>query len=406
MTDRNTHEREQLRRAAARFTEAFGRPPRFAVAAPGRVNLIGEHTDYNAGFVLPMAIERRTLILADRRADRTGRVVSTAVPEEATFDVNTPLAPGQPAWANYVRGVVAGYLEQGIDPGGFDALIDSNVPTGGGLSSSAALEVATATLIEAMAGRSLEPTARALLCQRAEHEFAGMPCGIMDQFISALAQPGHALLIDCRSHETRPVPMHDPNVAVLVVNTNVAHELVEGAYAERRAQCERAAAALGVEALRDATMSDLERRGGDVGGDLDGQSYHRARHVISENERTMRCAEALATGDWPEAGRLMLASHASLRDDFEVSCPELDLLVELASEHITSGEVFGTRMTGGGFGGCTVTLLRAEAAPSVAEDVTRRYHEKTGIIAGAFTTRPAGGAGTVALASSIDQTDR
>lgn len=383
---------DQLRGAVERFAQAFGRPPRFAAAAPGRVNLIGEHTDYNAGFVLPMAIERRTVVVADRRDDRRVRLRSSAQPDEAEFSLDSEIAAGEPTWANYVRGVVAGYLSRGIDPGGFDALIESNVPGGGGLSSSAALEVSGATLIEALAGERLEPVDKALLCQWAEHEFAQMPCGIMDQFISTMAQAGHALLIDCRSHAVSPVAMDDPDVAVLIVNTNVPHKLVEGEYAKRRQQCETAAAALGVAALRDATLDQLTA----AKASLNKTAWRRARHVITENERTVQAAEAMRAREWDAAGELMCQSHMSLRDDFEVSCPELDLLVELVLDQ-RHNDVFGTRMTGAGFGGCTVTLLRVDAAARVTADVTQRYHQRTGLTPTAFLTRPAAGAQQLAV---------
>ena len=385
---------DQLDRATERFTAAFGRAPRFAAAAPGRVNLIGEHTDYNDGFVLPMAIERQTVIVADTNPHATApeaRLVSTALPGEARFPVTGDTPTGEPKWSNYARGVVAGAVQRGLDPGAFDAAIDSTVPTGGGLSSSAALEVATATLLEAITKRALDPKDKALLCQWAEHEYAGMPCGIMDQFISALGQAGHALLIDCRSHDTRAVLLDDPDIAVLIVNSNVAHELVGGEYAQRREQCEAAARALGVDALRDATMDMLEAQR----SSLSDEQYRRARHVIGENGRTAAAADRMDAGDWAGAGELMSASHASLRDDFEVSCPELDLLVELAHEQ---AGVYGARMTGGGFGGCTVTLLRADAVKQVTADITKRYEQQTGIKPIAFATRPAAGAQVIELA--------
>lgn len=389
----DTHLKQQVQRAHAAFIDTFGRPPTVAAAAPGRVNLIGEHTDYNDGFVLPMAIERQTLILADRRDDQHARLRSNELADETTFDVSADLQPGSPPWANYVKGVAALSMEAGLNVPGFDALIDSTVPTGGGLSSSAALEVATATLLETLTNQHLDPVDKALLCQKAEHVYAKMPCGIMDQFISVMAQPGAALLIDCRSHKTRPVPLSDPTLAVLIINSNVKHELTGGEYAERRKQCEDAAQALGVKALRDATMADLA----DAYADEDQIAYRRARHVISENDRTLQAADALAAGDYAAAGQLMLASHRSLRDDFEVSIDELDLLVDLASHHIDVGEAFGSRMTGGGFGGCTVTLVRADAAQSVAKQIADQYQQHTGVAPTWFITRPAAGAHPIKL---------
>ena len=238
------------------FTKVHGRPPRWIVAAPGRVNLIGEHTDYNDGFVLPMAIERYTVIAADRPAKDTNQIQlrSTCEDQPVTIDPVQPLKPfPKGAWANYPAGVIAGFLARGLNPGGFDALIHSTVPLGGGLSSSAALEVAVATLLEVITGRKLDPVEKALLCQKAEHDYAGMPCGIMDQFISVMGRENHLLLLDCRSRKPELVPMSDPSVTVLVINSNVKHELTGSEYPARRKQCETAAKILGVPSLRNAT---------------------------------------------------------------------------------------------------------------------------------------------------------
>ncbi|MFA9476892.1 galactokinase [Phycisphaerales bacterium AB-hyl4] len=392
MTDAVTLE-QQTAAAVDQFTQTFGQPPTHAAVAPGRVNLIGEHTDYNDGFVLPMAIERQILLLARPRDDRKVRLASTGVPEQAELNLDQPLAPGEPSWANYVRGAIAGCIERGLTPPGFDALVDSTVPTGGGLSSSAALEVGTATLLESLTGQPLDPVQKALLCQKAEHDFAGMPCGIMDQFISAMGMADHALLIDCRSYETRRVPMHDPDVVVLIVNSNVKHELVGGEYAQRRAQCEAAARTMNVPALRDATLDMLD----EAYPDPSDVAFRRARHVITENARTLAAAEALAAGDWAAMGQLMLESHTSMRDDFEISCKELDILVELATRRIASGELYGSRMTGGGFGGCTVSLVRADAADAVGKFLAHQYEHITGIHPALFVTRPAAGARVVEL---------
>ena len=378
----------QLADLCDRFERTFGRPATHAAAAPGRVNLIGEHTDYNDGYVLPLAIERKTVIVAARRHDGRARVISTGFEGAAEFDLGPSLCPGHPSWANYVKGVIAGYLQIGFDPGGFDALLHSAVPAGGGLSSSASIEVATATLVEALCGQAIDPAAKALLCQKAEHDFAGMPCGIMDPFVSVMGQESSVLLIDCRSHETKAVPLDDPKIEVLVINSNVRHELIGGEYARRRAQCESAAKALGVKALRDATLEQLqsaERR-------LDDAVYRRARHVISENRRTLGTVEALESRDWAAVGRHMFESHASLRDDFEVSTPELDLLVDTAFQRCPGGGVIGSRMTGGGFGGCTVTLVHADRTSEVTEFICNAYRQKTGTETTAFITRPAGGA--------------
>ncbi len=384
---------QQLAATADAFERAFGRRPTIAATAPGRVNLIGEHTDYNDGFVLPMAIERQTVIVAAPREDQTVVLRSTAFDDEARFELNDAASASGPEWSPYLQGPIALCLEAGLTPTtGFDALVDSTVPPGGGLSSSASLEVATATLMEALSGKSLDPVAKALLAQRAEHEYAGVPCGIMDQFIAAMGRDGAALLIDCRTHETTDVSMADPSIAVLIINSNVKHALTGGEYAQRRSQCESAAEKLGVKALRDANLRQLEA----AKERLEDTEYRRARHVIGENERTLDAAAALRRGDWPAAGTLMFQSHDSLRDDFEVSCPELDTLVDLAAQACPEldgqAAVIGSRMTGGGFGGCTVTLVQADAAPAVTRFILDGYRQATGIDATAFVTRPAPGA--------------
>jgi len=387
----------RVERAAGQFSELFGAPPTIAAAAPGRVNLIGEHTDYNDGFVLPMAIDRSCIALLRPREDHLARVRSTGVPGEAVFPVEValgvhdtaPISLGDPEWSRYVRGVVAfSYV-----PRGFDLLLDCDVPAGGGLSSSAAIELATATVLEAHGGLTFDPVNKALLCQMAEHRYGGTPCGIMDQYISAMGKQGHALLIDCRSRSCQAVPMAGDDIGVLIIDSKVKHELSGGEYAERRTQCETAAGALGVLALRDATMEQLETRQ----ASMDEVVYRRARHVIGENTRTLGAAEALKKSHWEAMGKLMYASHHSLRDDFEVSTPELDLLVELAAKHGTGGAVLGARMTGGGFGGCTVSLIRASKADGLITSICKAYQEQTGIRPEAFVTQPSRGACLVDL---------
>ena len=378
---------DQIARLTDQFKLQFGRRPTHASVAPGRVNIIGEHTDYNDGFVLPMAIERQTLILADLRKDNNVQLASTAFDERANFEISSELGKGEPSWSNYIRGPIAYCLGKGLTPPGFDALLDSTVPTGGGLSSSASLEVAAATLIESMTQQSIDPIEKALLCQKAEHDFAGMPCGIMDQFISTMGQEGAALLIDCRSYETRQVKLNDPSIVVLIINSNKSHQLTGGEYAERRGQCEEAAKSLGVKALRDATVEQLR----EAKSQLNELAYKRAHHVITENERTLQAADALDDGDYFEVGRLMFQSHISMRDHFQISTPELDLLVELA-EGLQGQGVIGSRMTGGGFGGCTVTLAKADCAEAVMSQICTDYQHKTGIEPIPFVTRPAEGA--------------
>ena len=290
----------------AEFQKHYGREPRWIVAAPGRVNVIGEHTDYNDGFVLPMAIERYAIMAAaPAAAPGAVNIYDAHFRETATIDVSAPVTKGEPKWSNYIRGVLAGFQQRGAKIPALDVAFMSTVPLGGGLSSSAALEVCTATLMEAATGKGIDPVEKALIAQTAEHEFAGVPCGIMDQFISALGREGHLLLLDCRTRKTELVPMNDPSVELLIVNTHVKHELGNGEYAERRAQCEAAAKVLGVSSLRDASPDQLEQ----AKQKLSEVVYRRARHVIGEIERTLHAAEGIRQSNWPTVGQLMYASH-------------------------------------------------------------------------------------------------
>ena len=374
---------------AGQFKTAYGRPPRWIVAAPGRVNVIGEHTDYNDGFVLPMAIERYTIMAADTAAaPGTISVYDVQFKETAKIEVSRPVTKGQPKWSNYIRGVLAGFQQRGQAIPALDVAMMSTVPMGSGLSSSAALEVCTATLMEAATGNVIDPVEKALLAQKAEHEFAGVPCGIMDQFMSALGREGNLLLLDCRTRRTELVPMSDPSVALLIVNTNVKHELGSGEYAKRRAECEAAARILGVSSLRDATATALET----YRGKMDGVVFRRARHVIGEIERTVHAAAGIRASNWNAVGSLMYASHASLRDDYEVSCTELDAIVEIAECIGAPGGVYGCRMTGGGFGGCAVALIKASSVDAITKKIAVEYHAKTGLEATIFSSRPAAGA--------------
>lgn len=372
------------------FVKTFGRPARWIVAAPGRVNVIGEHTDYNDGFVLPTAIERYAVMAADKAPEggKTIQIQDASGAQAAFIDTSAPVTCGAPKWSNYARGVIAGMMERGLNPGGLDVLLNSTVPLGGGLSSSASLEVCTATLLEAVTGRTMVPVEKALLCQKAEHEFAGVPCGIMDQFISVMGRQNNLLLLDCRSRETQLAPMNDPAVSLLIANTNVKHELANGEYAHRRAQCEAACRALGVASLRDASPDALAQ----AKEQMEDTVFRRARHVIGEIERTVHAAEAVCAANWPAVGQLMYASHESLRDDYEVSCKELDAAVEIAEVIGVKNGVFGCRMTGGGFGGCVVALVKTELVQSISETLGGEYKKKTGIEATIFTTRPAAGA--------------
>jgi galactokinase len=376
---------------AAEFQKHYDRPPRWIVAAPGRVNVIGEHTDYNDGFALPMAIERYAVMAADKSGDGKSmiQIYDTSGAEAVLVDLSAPVKPGAPEWGNYPRGVVAGFLARGLNPGGLDVLLHSTVPLGGGLSSSAALEVCVATLIEAATGKKINPVEKALLCQRAECEFAGVPCGIMDQLTSVMGRENHLLLLDCRSREVQLVLMNDPSVSLLIINTNVKRELKNGGeYAQRRAQCETAAKILGVLSLRDATAAALES----AKSKMDAVVFRRARHVIGENQRTVHAAECVRASDWPAVGDLMYASHRSLRDDYEVSCRELDVVVEISESIGVKGGIFGCRMTGGGFGGCAVALVRTELVETISRKIAAGYKAKVGIETTIFVSRPAAGA--------------
>jgi galactokinase len=374
---------------ASEFQNHYGRPARWIVAAPGRVNVIGEHTDYNDGFVLPMAIEKYAVMAADS-AKKPGKisVYDTQFKEAAAIDISVRVTKGQPKWSNYIRGVIAGFQNRGAKIPALDVVFLSTVPLGGGLSSSAALEVCTATLLETALGKPIDPIEKALLAQTAEHEFAGVPCGIMDQFISVLGREGNLLLLDCRTRKTELVPMSDPSVSLLVVNTNVKHELGSGEYAKRRAECEAAAKALGVASLRDASGEQLAA----AKNKMSNVVFRRARHVIGEIERTIHAAEGIRASNWSTVGQLMYASHDSLRDDYEVSCEELDIIVKIASGIGIKGGMYGCRMTGGGFGGCAVALIKTDAVKAITEKIAKDYKAKAAIEASIFSSRPAAGA--------------
>ena len=366
----------------------------FTVLAPGRVNLIGEHTDYNDGFVLPMAIEREVTIRVRPRRDRSALLSTEREPAPFTLDLTQPISPracGPGNWSAYPAGVLAGFQKLGWEIPGFEADVSATLPAGGGLSSSAALEVATATLVETLCGRSLEPLEKALLCQAAEHAFAGVPCGIMDQTAVCCARAGHALLIDCRSLELQHVFL-PAELSVLVINSGVKHSLADGSYARRREECAAAAAGLGLASLRDLPAADATARL----TSLPLPERARARHVVSENDRVLRFTEALAKRDWPTAGRLMAESHWSLSRDYEVSCPELDQIVKRAM--VLPG-VYGCRMTGGGFGGCAVALVDAARATEIGNLLHESYRQATGIAADWFLPRAAAGPRVMVSAS-------
>ncbi len=391
MIDQNATVEQLVEQARDAFQQRYGHAPQWITAAPGRVNMIGEHIDYNDGFVLPMAIERYVVLAAGRptAVESNGfRLHSITSDQQESWPFDGDPASGKGSWSSYIWGVLALCRNQGLETGSLDITIQSSVPVGGGLSSSAALEVATATLVEAITGHQFDPVEKALLCQKAEHEYAGVPCGIMDQFSSVMGRENRLILLDCRSAEAELVPLDGDGVSVLITNTNVKHELTGGEYAERRGQCEAAAKILQVDSLRDCTMTKLEQHAASMEPIL----VQRARHVIGEIARTTAAADAVRNGNWGKTGELMYASHQSLKDDYEVSCDELDVLVELASELGIDGGVYGARMTGAGFGGCTVSLVRSDAVESIAQALSAGYQKRTKIKPTMFVSRPAEGA--------------
>ncbi len=375
-----------------RFQEIYDRPAEGGVRAPGRVNLIGEHTDYNSGYVLPIAIERETVALYARRKDTvvTFRTMQEGEPAQIDLSDEEKIVPGEPGWANYCRGVAKFLLEAPVPLRGADILFESNVPLGGGLSSSASLEVAAAMAMMASSKTLgwIEDIELAQAAQKAEHEFAGAPCGLMDQAICIFGQENRALLMDCRDNSMEQIPFDDPEVVLLVADTQVKHEINDGGYAARREQCYNACDVLGVHSLREADMAMIDSADSD--NRLGGEELKRAIHVVGEIERTLQAADALRNRDHKKFGQLMIASHASLRDNYDVSCKELDFIVDIACNQ---EGVFGARMTGGGFGGCAIALVKADRAQQLGEYIAHSYGEKFGQRCPVFATRAAQGAG-------------
>ena len=358
--------------------------------APGRVNLIGEHTDYNDGFVMPVAIGFYTWIAASPRPDRTLHVRSEEFRETIDLPLDSLSGPPRKHWSDFVRGVAAVLQSKGVALSGASLIIQGQVPMGAGLSSSASLEVATGLALLGTSQKQVPPLDLVKICQRAEHEYVGTRCGIMDQFIAVFASSGHALMIDCRSLESESLSIPD-DARLVICNSMVKHELATGEYNRRREECEAGVkifrrSSPAVHALRDVTLQDLANHA----TELTDVIYRRCRHVITENQRVLDAAAALRAGDLGRFGQLMYESHRSLQQDYEVSSNELDLLV-----HIASGceGVYGSRMTGGGFGGCTITLVRSHSVEEFGENITSAYRERTGITPDLYICSAAQGAG-------------
>ncbi|MFW6268841.1 MAG: galactokinase [Bacillota bacterium] len=367
-----------------------------AFSAPGRVNLIGEHTDYNDGFVLPMAIEKNITMVAQLRDDKKVVAYDVNFEPEMSFDLDNIKKAEENTWINYLMGVAKEIQDRGHELQGMNVVIEGNVPLSSGLSSSAALEVVTGITFENLNEIEIEPVEMALLCQSAENNFVGVNCGIMDQYISRLGKKGHALMIDCQTNEYELVPFTDEKYRIIICNTNVQRELVDSAYNQRREECNQAAAYFAekldheVIALRDVSLIEFE----EYKDGLSELETKRAKHVISENDRVKESIEALKEDKFERFGELMIQSHESLRDDYEVSCKELDIMVDLALE--VEGTL-GSRMTGAGFGGCTVSLVKKEAVNDFKEKVAAGYKQATGIETDIYVSSPADGARVIEL---------
>ncbi|WP_272681086.1 galactokinase [Providencia sp. PROV129] len=377
-------------KVASSFEKTFGYPADIYVQAPGRVNLIGEHTDYNDGFVLPCAIDYQTMTAASKRGDRVIRVVAADYDndsDEFSLDDEITFLP-EKMWANYIRGVIKFLLERGFSFNGCDIAVSGNVPQGAGLSSSASLEVVIGQTLKSLYQLDISQQEIALNGQQAENQFVGCNCGIMDQLISACGDEGHALLIDCRSLELFPISIPD-DLVVMIINSNKQRGLVGSEYNTRRQQCEEAAKTFGVKALRDVSYEDFLQKQ----HLLSPLVAQRAKHVISENERTLSAAKALTENDLLLLGQLMEQSHISMRDDFEITVKEIDTLVDIVKSVL--GSQGGVRMTGGGFGGCVVALMQQQFVQPVINAVEAQYANKTGLHADIYVCQPSQGAGVI-----------
>ena len=372
------------------FASSYGHAPTHLVQAPGRVNLIGEHTDYNGGFVLPCAINYQTIVASTARKDNLIRIIAVDYGNQTDeFDLSQEIAfQHDRMWPNYIRGVVVGLLSRGCSFAGADLVVGGNIPQGAGLSSSAALEVAVGQTFKELYHLEIKGVDIALNAQQAENDFVGCKCGIMDQMISVRGEQGSALMLDCSSLEAQSVALPS-NTAVVIVNSNKKRDLVDSEYNVRRFQCEQSAAFFKVPALRDVTLEMFESKS----AELDSVLVKRVRHVITENHRTQLAAELLRQGDLVKMGQLMAESHHSMRYDFEITVPEIDTLVEIIQSAI--GDRGGVRMTGGGFGGCVVSLIPADLVSAVKDAVEENYEQQTGLEPSIYVCKASGGAGLI-----------
>jgi len=367
-----------------------------AFSAPGRVNLIGEHTDYNEGFVLPVAIDKKIVMLGQLREDRLVQVFDLVYKTKITFSLDSLSPSKKESWANYLMGVMDEIQKAGYPLQGVNLVFTSNIPQRAGLSSSAALEVVTALTMAKLNSLEIEPVEMAHLCRRAENNFVGVACGIMDQYVSCLGQKNYALFIDCRSNDYELIPLKDPNYQIIICNSKVQRGLVDSEYNKRKEECKIATEFFKhklnreIRALRDIAIDEYEK----YQAQLPEIIARRARHVISENYRVQVGVQALREGNFSAFGQLMIESHRSLKNDYEVSCAELDLLVDLA---LKQEGVLGARMTGAGFGGCTVNLLKRDYVDVFKEKIKKEYKKITGINPDVYLTAPSGGAKVIEL---------
>ncbi len=383
----------QIETVCREFHDLFGMEPEFVVRAPGRVNLIGEHTDYNDGFVFPAAINFEVVIAGNRRNDDQVRIHSLVFHQTSTYSLNKIDYDGEYKWSNYVRAISDQLVKTGHSPSGMNAVVTGNVPLSSGLSSSAAIEVSSCLAFEASGRFTIDSVDRAVLCQSAERQFVGVNCGIMDQFVSANGVKDHALFLDTRSLDFRPVPLPETGVSIVVCDTNKPRGLVDSQYNKRRSECEEAVSVIAqtdpdITSLRDVTMEQLVVHEGEMKREV----FRRARHVISENNRVLKSVDLLESGDIDGFGKLMNESHVSLQKDFEVSCLELDTMVEAAWN--VSG-VYGSRMTGAGFGGCTVSLVKSDFVDQFEQQVQAEYRAKTGLDATIYVCSAEAGASRI-----------